>query len=571
MCGILIWQLILSALALTAEAVNLRPTPASKRNNGPPPPQFVQTQGGSFFVNGSQFQFVGTNAYWLHALNSDQDIDNTLASIAAANITVVRTWGFNDVETIPENGTWFQHISNGTITINNGTNGLQRLDKVMELAQKHGIYILLSLTNNWNPHPLDDPGTAGGTRLVTNDTRPRNTLSNDYGGMDLYVRQLGSSQHHDQFYTNDTIITAFKDYTTAIVSRYKDNPFVIGWELANDPRCGSSLPASPSCETRVVTRWHSDVAQHVNSQDPNHLVASGNQGFVCPDCPKLFQRPPPPPPVAPAPPQPSPAPGTRRRRTPGPLTRAKLLRERKAMWRKARKVQKRSGKPSGGVRIRGRWMASPAIRAEDIDVGSATDGSHGVDSEDILSISQVGFGSFQLFPDQNDYRLNPEDTTLPLFNQTLQIGLDWIRFQGETAALLGKPITLTGFGLVTSGNADAFVPFNSTAPFGSDQGTPPSQQPFGVTDAERDEAYRQWLQAGLAAGLQGMIQYQWGQGNLTAQEGTAVSPTPDESGVTPNQDETGLSPNDGYTSLGTGQGEFLDTMKAGAQEFGPDV
>lgn len=89
--------------------------------------------------------------------------------------------------TIPENGTWFQQISNGTLTINNGTNGLQKLDKVVELAQKHGIYVLLSLTNNWNPLP-NDP-LAGGVlpRSIAqpNGTLPRNSLSSDYGMISL--------------------------------------------------------------------------------------------------------------------------------------------------------------------------------------------------------------------------------------------------------------------------------------------------------------------------------------------------------------------------------------------------
>lgn len=95
-----------------------------------------------------------------------------------------------DVETIPENGTWFQLINNGTLTINNGTNGLPKLDKVVELAQKHGIYVLLSLTNNWNPLALLDNTTNssipfGASRRDitpgTNNTLPRNSLSNDYG------------------------------------------------------------------------------------------------------------------------------------------------------------------------------------------------------------------------------------------------------------------------------------------------------------------------------------------------------------------------------------------------------
>ena len=93
----------------------------------------------------------------------------------------------SDVETIPVNGTWFQLISNGTTVINDGPNGLQKLDTVVKLAEKHGLFVLLSLTNNWNPRPLLDDQTAGisiSTRDVTpgtNNTLARNMLSNDYG------------------------------------------------------------------------------------------------------------------------------------------------------------------------------------------------------------------------------------------------------------------------------------------------------------------------------------------------------------------------------------------------------
>ena len=92
-----------------------------------------------------------------------------------------------DVRTIPENGTWFQLIGNGTTTVNNGPNGLQRLDTVIRLAEKHGIFLQLSLTNNWNPIPLVDKTTTGLGMISrdvtpgTNNSLPRNTLSNDYG------------------------------------------------------------------------------------------------------------------------------------------------------------------------------------------------------------------------------------------------------------------------------------------------------------------------------------------------------------------------------------------------------
>jgi hypothetical protein len=78
-------------------------------------------------------------------------------------------------------------IGNGTTTINNGTNGLQKLDTVIRLAEKHGIFLQLALTNNWNPLPLVDNTTTGTGMLArdvtqgTNNTLPRNTLSNDFG------------------------------------------------------------------------------------------------------------------------------------------------------------------------------------------------------------------------------------------------------------------------------------------------------------------------------------------------------------------------------------------------------
>ncbi|KAG6884990.1 hypothetical protein C0992_005535 [Termitomyces sp. T32_za158] len=240
-----LWLSFVAVLAVSATS----PAKTIRRVKATVPNPFVTIQDGQFFVNGSAFQFVGTNAYWLPALNSEQDINNTLASIRAADFTVVRTWAFNDVDTIPENGTWFQLIANGTQSVNTGVNGLQKLDKVIELAQNHGLYVLLSLTNNWNPSPATDPPFGIDQPLpdgfnpfqiprmrVFNTTLPRNTLSNSYGGMDAYVRNFGGPQEHDQFFTNQTLINAFKNYTAQVVSRYANKSSVFAWEIANDPR-----------------------------------------------------------------------------------------------------------------------------------------------------------------------------------------------------------------------------------------------------------------------------------------------------------------------------------------------
>jgi mannan endo-1,4-beta-mannosidase len=150
-------------------------------------------------MDSRDLKFVGTNAYWLPYLNSEDDISNTLANMSKAGITVVRTWAFNgandtsfffffctpfsflapgriDVTTIPEKGSWLQLIKDGTTQFNTGANGIQRLDKVVELAKKYNIYVYFTLTNNWFPASSDFPPPP-----VAPSPLPRNFLSNDYG------------------------------------------------------------------------------------------------------------------------------------------------------------------------------------------------------------------------------------------------------------------------------------------------------------------------------------------------------------------------------------------------------
>jgi len=76
---------------------------------------------------------------------------------------------------------------------------------------------------------------------------------------------------------------------------------------------------------------------------------------------------------------------------------------------------------------------SETKRQSDQGVGPAFDGSQGVDSEDIINIPQIGFGTFQLFPDQNSYGV--DDPTLPAFNNTVNQGLQWIRRQADIGKL----------------------------------------------------------------------------------------------------------------------------------------
>ncbi|KAF8628360.1 hypothetical protein AX15_003895 [Amanita polypyramis BW_CC] len=526
---------------------------------------------GRFQFNGSHFPLLGTNVYWLPALNSVQDIDYTLGNISQTGFNVVRTWAFNDVTSIPENGTWFQLINNGTVTVNEGPNGLQKLDKVIELAEKHKLFLILSLTNNWNPLPADSivdrpiNFTTRDVDAANATTVRRNYLSNQYGGMDVYVRELGQIHEHDQFYINETLINAFENYTTQVVKRYVNSPNLLSWEIANDPRCASSISASNTCVTTTITRWHSRIAKLIKTIDPNHLVSSGASGFFCADCPKLFPR-------APRPsPSPSPqSPAGTRRSLPKPLTKKSLLKEKKEILKKMRATELATRTNTGSaIRIRGRWLATPTKRQGDTGVGPAFNGAAGVDSEDIMNIPQVGFGSSQLFPDQNTYGL-VRPSGPPSFNESLAIGLDWVNRQIDSFRRNSKPIVLTGFGLVTQENSQSYVPFNAVQPVtsSSQQIAARQQQQFGPTNEQRNDAYQQWLSAALSGGLSGAIQYQWSQSGVSVQLGTPVSTPDNQTPVGNAQSGTGTTPNDGYSIQGTGNAQFQQIIGQDSQTFG---
>ncbi|KAL2821839.1 glycoside hydrolase superfamily [Aspergillus cavernicola] len=224
---------LLSALGAITSA-----TPCPRQTSSNP-----STDGLSFVIDGETRYFAGSNAYWLPFLTNNADVDLALDHIAESGLTILRTWGFNDVNTVPANGTvYFQSHANGVSTINTGQYGLERLDYVVSAAEQRGIKLIIPFVNNWD----------------------------DYGGMDAYVNTYGGDKIG--WYTNPDIQNAYQAYVEAVVSRYVDSTGIFAWELANEPRCSQ-------CETSVINEWATETSAFIKSIDHNHLVAIGDEGM----------------------------------------------------------------------------------------------------------------------------------------------------------------------------------------------------------------------------------------------------------------------------------------------------
>jgi mannan endo-1,4-beta-mannosidase len=232
---------------------------------------FVTRRGANLVLNGKKFTFAGSNNYYL-MYKSQAMVDDVFADARAAGFTVLRTWGFLDIGNADgsdsirgkADGVYFQYWDGDSPAYNDGADGLQRLDYVLASARRHGIRLVIPLTNNWN----------------------------DFGGMDQYVRWAGGS-YHDEFYTDPVIRGWYKDWISHVLNRvntltgvkYKDDPTVMTWELGNEPRCLSAgaYPRSPNCTTQTLITWADEMTRHIKSIDHHHLASVGDEGFFCDD------------------------------------------------------------------------------------------------------------------------------------------------------------------------------------------------------------------------------------------------------------------------------------------------
>ncbi|KAJ2919875.1 hypothetical protein MD484_g569, partial [Candolleomyces efflorescens] len=285
-----------------------------------------------------------------------------------------------------------------------------RLDKVVATANKYGLKVILTLTNNWNPERVTARRQISG---------PRGHVPNDYGGIDAYVRNFKPGGTHDLFYTDENIIKAFKFYVKAVVSRFSAHPTVLAWELGNDLRCSSTLPGSSGCNPQTITKWAAKVAGYIKELDHKHLVTVGDSGFFCLECPKLL----------------------------------------------ANKTTSRR----------------PALG------GPSFDGSFGIDTEDLLAIPHVDFGSFQISP---ELQLFPVLAGVNPTDQSIGDGGRWIEVHSQTAQLLEKPEVLLSAAVLTKSNCRSF----STIPC------------RGVDDFEATYAVSSWGSASLNGNIEGVLE-----------------------------------------------------------------
>jgi mannan endo-1,4-beta-mannosidase len=87
-----------------------------------------------------------------------------------------------------------------------------------------------------------------------------------------------------RFYTNEQANAAYQAYIKMLLNRtntitgvtYKDDPTIMAWQLANEPRPGRGEPKKENMP--AFKQWVRETADFIKSVDPNYLVTTSNEG-----------------------------------------------------------------------------------------------------------------------------------------------------------------------------------------------------------------------------------------------------------------------------------------------------
>ncbi len=208
--------------------------------------RFLQSSKSQLWLNGKQFRNVGVNIpnlFTRFLLGDDISAARALSTASTIGVKAVRCFG----------GSWgWDHF---TIFMNDRDRWLAAFDRTLSAASDHGISLIPSLLFNDRALPH-------------------------------YIRKYrkNPNEHIVNFLTPKSLSNRLAvEYVTAIVSRYRDDPRVLFWEIGNEYNLEADLsaqwklrPANEIATSDQIRSFLIQIVDLIHHLDPNHTVTSGN-------------------------------------------------------------------------------------------------------------------------------------------------------------------------------------------------------------------------------------------------------------------------------------------------------
>jgi mannan endo-1,4-beta-mannosidase len=248
-------------------------------------PQFVKVKNHQFFIGDKPYYFIGTNYWYGSLLGLEKDkkrgverLRRELDFLKANGVTNLRIMagaeGTGLINGVTRVGPPLQPVQGKF-----NTEVLDGLDLVLYEMGRRDLKAIVFFSNNWE--------WSGGFQqyLSWNNRVPK----------DRETRKLTWDEQRDivsQFYSCAPCKRAYDEQLALVMSRtnklskkrYVDDPTIMAWELANEPR-----PMRASAEADYK-KWIRDVAALIKSKDKNHLVVIGHEGSIGTESLKMFEE-----------------------------------------------------------------------------------------------------------------------------------------------------------------------------------------------------------------------------------------------------------------------------------------
>jgi mannan endo-1,4-beta-mannosidase len=210
---------------------------------------FVTRQGDQLLVGDKPLRFISFNipnllvvedAYSFTSPNpwrwpDEFEIEDALESVRQLGGQVVRTYVISVAREGSDMGDAVHVLAPGKFN----EEAFRTLDKVLEIANRKGIRVIIPLVDNWKW----------------------------MGGVPQYAAFRNKPQ--EAFWSDPEIIADFKQTIEYVLNRkntytsvrYRDDPAIFGWETGN--------------EIDATEDWTREIAAYLKQLDPNHLVVDG--------------------------------------------------------------------------------------------------------------------------------------------------------------------------------------------------------------------------------------------------------------------------------------------------------
>lgn len=238
---------------------------------------FVRVEGRQFILNGRPYQYVGTNIWYAAYIGRENErggdrerVTRELDFLKTNGITNLRLLGAS--ERSPLKDSMSPAISHRGVVENEDI--LEGLDFFLAEMAKRDMKAVIFLNNFWEWS----------------------------GGMGTYLYWVNGGHFVDlndpetpwpafalfgaQFYSNEAAIGLFNQYITTVLNRrntvtgrlYREDPTIMSWQLANEPRPGNGEVSRPNLP--AYFDWIKDTAALIKSLAPYQLVSVGSEGTM---------------------------------------------------------------------------------------------------------------------------------------------------------------------------------------------------------------------------------------------------------------------------------------------------